>query len=438
MELLKAFECECGKIHDAAVEEALVGEGMLYSLPEMLTDYSIRRPFILSDKNTERAAGERVKGILSECGFAYAEYVFPESPKPDERAVGSVMMRFDNTCDCVLTVGSGVLNDLGKLTASVAGLPYFLVATAASMDGFASDTSAMERDGWKVSLKTKCATAVIGDTDILSAAPADYTRAGIGDMMAKIISLAEWKISKIINGEYYCRRVADTMKAAMWDCLNFGEAALAGDADAVGTVFSGLVLGGVCMNYAGVSRPASGTEHYVSHLYDMRGLDKGTPVNSHGVQCALGVRLAAAAYEKLRDLKPDRESALAFVKNFDREAWFAELRAFVGKAAESMIAAETADKKYDPACHEARLESILAHWDEIRQVICEDVPTLAETDALLDRFGLPKTPEEAGIETFSPDLLLKLCADVRNKYILPRLMFDLGVRDTVSVGELWK
>ena len=51
-------------------------------------------------------------------------------------------------------------------------------------------------------------------------------------------------------------------------------------------VFDGLVIGGIAMAYAGVSHPASGVEHYFSHVWDMRGLEFGTKVDLHGIQCA--------------------------------------------------------------------------------------------------------------------------------------------------------
>ena len=65
--------------------------------------------------------------------------------------------------DAVVAVGSGVLNDTGKLLSSARGIPDIIVGTAPSMDGFASGTSSMERGGLKVSLPSKCPDAVIAE-----------------------------------------------------------------------------------------------------------------------------------------------------------------------------------------------------------------------------------------------------------------------------------
>ena len=47
-------------------------------------------------------------------------------------------------------------------------------------------------------------------------------------------------------------------------------AVLQRDENAVKAVFEGLVICGAAMKFAGLSRPASGVEHYLSHIWDMR------------------------------------------------------------------------------------------------------------------------------------------------------------------------
>ena len=69
---------------------------------------------------------------------------------------------------------------------------------------------------------------------------------------------------------------------------------------AVKAVFDGLIIGGIAMAYAGISRPASGGEHYFSHILDMRGLEFGAKTETHGIQCAIGTLLMAKQYDKLK------------------------------------------------------------------------------------------------------------------------------------------
>ncbi len=99
-------------------------------------------------------------------------------------------MHFDSSCDCIIGVGSGVINDISKLISTVTGRKYIIVATAPSMDGYASVLSSVARDGLKISLPTRCADVIIGDTDILASAPTHMLKAGLGDMLAKGVDWA--------------------------------------------------------------------------------------------------------------------------------------------------------------------------------------------------------------------------------------------------------
>ena len=190
--------------------------------------------------------------------------------------------------DLILAVGSGVIQDLCKYVSFFAHVPYMVVATAPSMDGYASASSSMTRDGLKISLPSRSADVIIGDTQILKTAPMHMLRSGLGDMLAKFISIAEWRIAHIITGEYYCEEVAKLIRSAVKKCVDNAEGLLAREDAAIEAVFEGLVIGGVAMNYAGVSRPASGVEHYFSHIWDMRALAFNTPMDFHGIQCAVG------------------------------------------------------------------------------------------------------------------------------------------------------
>ena len=101
------------------------------------------------------------KDVVAVCRERFHE------PFPDEKFVGSAVMHFDRSCDCLVTIGSGVLNDISKILSATAKIPYIVVATAPSMDGYASDSSSMELDGVKTSLYSKSPDVIIGDTDIL-------------------------------------------------------------------------------------------------------------------------------------------------------------------------------------------------------------------------------------------------------------------------------
>lgn len=422
--------CVCGKVHEAAIDEVVVGKGAVRRLPEIVNRYGAKKPFVLADQNTFAAAGETVCGILEEAGLAYAKYVFPDAHlEPNEQAVGAAVMHFDHSCDLIVAVGSGVLNDIGKILSRVSGRKYVIVATAPSMDGYASATSSMSMDGLKVSLPTRCADVILGDVDILKQAPLHMLKSGLGDMLAKYVSIAEWRIAHLITGEYYCERVAQLIRDAVKACVDHAEGLLNRDEDAVRAVFEGLVTGGVAMAYAGVSRPASGVEHYFSHVWDMRGLEFGTPVELHGIQCAMATLQAVKLYEALKTMQPDAARAGAYVAAFDYEDWKKQLRGFLGRSGETMIALEAKEGKYRKETHPARFRIIQEHWDEILQILDEELPSSRDLEQLMDTIGISTDLNILGVDHACAQMTFRATKDIRDKYVLSRLAWDLGVLD---------
>ncbi len=424
--------CKCGKVHKTAVEHCIIESGAIAMLPEYVRKYGATKAFIIADINTYPIAGEKVKLALENSGIPTASHIFPNKRlEPNENAMGSLVFKFDPTCDIIIGVGSGVINDISKILANITGRPYAIVATAAYMDGYASGNSSMAIAGVKVTVNSKSPELIVGDIDILSGAPIHMAKAGVGDMLAKYVSICEWRLSNLINGEYYCEEVAEYTRGVLRDCVNTAPKLLNRDEEAMKALFAGLIGAGKAMDYATVSRPGGGVEHYFSHIWDMRGLDFGTPTSSHGAQVALGTLYSIKCYHALCDIVPNKEKALEYARSFDFAKWSDELRAFVGKGAEAMIALEAKEQKYDLAKHEKRLDSILANWDGIVKIIKEELPSVEEFEAILDSIEAPKTMEAIGLTNDILPMALKATKDIRDKYILPRLLWDLGVLDEI-------
>lgn len=432
MDFMNVKQCNCGKAH-IFESEVIVGKGTIAQLPQVLKKLNATKVFLLADEHTYAAAGNDVYKILERSGIAILSYIYSEEKlHPDETSTGSAIMHYKSDCDLILAIGSGVINDIGKIVANVTGKPYVIVATAPSMDGYASATSSMTMDGLKISLDSKCADVIIGDTDILCSAPIKMMLSGFGDMLAKYVSICEWRISALINGEYYCENVAQLVRSSLKKCVDNAEGLLNREEEAVKAVFEGLVICGAAMKYAGLSRPASGVEHYISHVLDMRGAEFHIPVELHGIQCAVGTLIAVRFYEKLKNLTPDREKALAHAAAFDLDAWNETLRSFLGRSAESMIELERKEKKYDPALHAKRLEIILENWDQIMRIIDEELPAARELEKLLDTIQAPKSLSEIGANEEMLPTVFRATKDIRDKYVLSRLAWDLGVIEEIG------
>lgn len=432
MTFTENLPCDCGKTHFSIPCECVIEKGAINKLPLYIKKYNCKKAFLLADINTYKVAGNKIKRILSDNAILHSEFIFAEGNiEPDERTVGAAVMHFDASSDIIIGIGSGVINDIGKILSKISNKPYIIVATAPSMDGYASASSSMAIDGLKVSLSSKSADVIIGDIDILKLAPDKMLKAGLGDMLAKYISICEWRISHEITGEYYCENIAALVRESLAKCIENTDGLLKREDEAIKAVFEGLVICGKAMAYAGLSRPASGVEHYLSHIWDMRGLEFGSPVDLHGIQCAVGTYIAAGIYEQLKSITPDREKALSYVENFNVVKWNNELKAFLGSGADAMIFAEEKEQKYNKEKHKERLEIIIDKWDEILKIINEEVPESSEIEIILDKICAPKTLGEIGQREEISALTFKASKDIRDKYVLSRLCWDLGIIDDI-------
>jgi len=434
MKEINKKQCNCGKEHTFE-SEVIVGKGVINQLPQVLKKFNATKVFLIADENTFDAAGDKICKILASSGMKMLSHIYSdELLHPDETSVGSAIMHYKSDCDLILAVGSGVINDISKIVANVSGKPYIIVATAPSMDGYASATSSMTMDGLKISLDSKCADVIIGDTDILCNAPMKMMLSGLGDMLAKCVSICEWRISHLVNGEYYCEKVAQLVRSSLKKCVDNAEGLLRRDEIAVQSVFEGLIICGAAMKFAGMSRPASGVEHYLSHIWDMRGVAFGTATELHGIQCALGTLIAIKLYEKIRNISPNKQKAFEYAEDFKYCAWSEKLRNFLGKGAESMISLEEKEQKYDLEKHRARFQVIFDNWDNIKQIMEDELPSYEYLENLFQKLGMPTTMKEIGMDEKILSMTFKATKDIRDKYVLSRLAWDLGVIEDI-IGE---
>ena len=142
--------------------------------------------------------------------------------------------------------------------------------------------------------------------------------------------------------------------------------------------------------------------------------------------------MTARLYDKLKTIKPDEAKAKAYVDAFAYEDWKTQLRELLGSSAETVIAVEEREHKYDKSTHPARFGRICEHWDDILRIVDEEMPTAAEIEQIFETIGLSKelsslnVTEELARQTFFAT------KDIRDKYILSRLAWDLGI-----IEEIW-
>ena len=300
------YSCACGKSHKVDIQAIRVGSGVIQELPGILRDLGASHIFLVADNYTFEAAGRQVEQLLDQAGLAYHKRVFQtETPLvPNEYALGSVLAAMTSQDDMLLAVGSGTLNDVTKYVSARTGVPYVIAATAPSMDGYASTVAPTILDGFKTTLPAVYPAAIVADVDILKDAPMPMLTAGFGDIIGKFTSLADWRLSHQLNGEYYCPEVAGVIEAAVETCAANAKALAQREPQAIQAVTEALILSGLAMGMVGVSRPASGAEHQMAHYWEMDALRRGEEHPLHGNAVGVGTVLAASLYEMAAEYLP--------------------------------------------------------------------------------------------------------------------------------------
>lgn len=421
------YTCECGKQHTALPLKYLAIEpGCTGKVTDALKKIGSANPFLIMGPNSRRVAGEKVMEALRQAGIEFSFFCFTGEDKilPDEESLATIEAAYNQNSDFVLGIGSGVINDLCKMTAMKHGIESGIVATAPSMDGYASNSSAMELKGIKTTVYTACPSMIICDTEIMRNAPFEMICSGFGDMAAKIISIADWRIAHLITGEYYCENVAELMLDACGKILDNAEKLYQRDEKAIRGMVKGLVLSGITMSYAGVSRPASGMEHTISHLMEMFSLAKGRQPAPHGIQVGYGTRIALKLYQAAENFDVKNEP-----RAFDIEKWETDMRRAFGSQAEALIASAEIEGRNNAESLMEHRRNATAHWGEIQRIIAGVNEQADKIITALDLFQIPQIgePEKMGFSLEEIESAVIHSRDLRARYIFTSMCFDIGM-----------
>lgn len=311
------FSCDCAKkIHKAPIEKYEISKGAINKIPSLLKDY--KKIYLVCDENTYKAAGKAVEEILKANGMHHSTLVLDGFPiLPNAETIGKILLYANDLAakpnifeyspmpDFILAVGSGTINDSCRLVSYRLGIPYGIVGTAPSMDGYASAGSPILHDGTKTTVQGTTPKYIIADLDIMKNAPYDMMLAGIGDMFGKYTGLLDWELARDYSGEYFCDKISADVLTATNKCLENGYKLAERDTECVKNIMEGLLVTGLGMAYTGNSRPASGSEHIVAHAWELFDVERGNPPHLHGLEVCEGTRLIAIMYKMLLEETTD-------------------------------------------------------------------------------------------------------------------------------------
>lgn len=431
--LQKSFSCSCGREHHTNLKEVVICEGALKSIPELIKKYNYEKAFFLYDSNTYEAAGKQIRDILDKSSVGYSDYVLKAKDlAADEKALGETLVNFDISCDLIIAVGSGTINDICKLLSYKMKLDFFVAATAPSMDGFASSVAAMTINNMKITYEAHVPAAIIADVDIIRNAPMDMITAGVGDILGKYTCLCDWKLSNIINDEYYCDEIVKMVKRSIEVVVENAHLIHSRDSKAIASIMEALVLSGIAMSFIGNSRPASGSEHHLSHYWEMKFLFEHKKPVLHGTKVGIGTIAVLRLYELLVNRPIDFNKARAKAETFSVKAWEENMKRIYKIAAEEVIQLEERVQKNNREKVLKRIDIIERNWKNIAETIDKTLPPADEVLNLLKSLKAPAAPYEVSIddETFYDSVIA--AKEIRNRYGLLQLLFDLGIAEEMA------
>ena len=325
-----------------------------------------------------------------------------------EKGMIEDMMRQLDHPDVIVAVGSGTIMDFGRYPAYHLGIPFVAVPTLASSDGFTANICSIIIDGQKKSIPMQAAALVVCDLNVVSGAPLWLTVSGISDILAKYISLADWKIAHLVSGEYYCPMVADLAQEALTIMRKAADDMAAGGKPDFEAMTMAQMISGLTMQLLNHSRAASGAEHLMAHLVEMKPPRFENAHGMHGQCVGVGTYLCAKEYHYLASLPTPK------AKPFEplSRAWVDEK---FGPLADGIMKENENDVlgTFDP-------QNIVDHWDEIRAIIAE-IPSAEELAALCEKLGAFYKPEQIGIDPALSEDMLSVSAAIRNRLTLVRM-----------------
>ena len=281
---------------DTGPSKVVIAQGALEDLRTILADYE--SPLIVSDELIQSQYADIMEEVIEVPIRWVMASEYPQNPS------------IDYEVDIIIGFGGGASLDVAKLIARDTNLEWISVPTAASHDGIASEVASVSHDGYKYSVKCKGPLAVIADISIISKAPPRLKLAGLGDIICKTSSLAEWKLAHEIKNEPFDEKVYAIVENALASVLKD---------DGFETLVRAEIDAGRAMSLFGSSRPCSGTEHAISHAMDRIDSDL------HGLQVAFATPICLHYLQEAGYSEYKPESVQKFMIDHQMPTTFEEM-----------------------------------------------------------------------------------------------------------------
>ncbi|MEK6745628.1 MAG: iron-containing alcohol dehydrogenase [Pseudomonadota bacterium] len=364
----------------------IIGENSLrHDIDELAAMFlPVQSLAIVSDVNTNFAFGKQIYEALKG-RFNCKNLILANGVEADENTINYIKGEI-LSCDALIAVGSGTINDLCKYTAYLTGKPYIVFPTAASMNGYLSVNASITIHGHKTTKKGKLPEAVLCDFSVISSAPLLLAKSGLGDSLARPTAQADWLLSHLLLGSSYDETPFKLLTDTEAELFDSAAGIAKNDPHMVRKLVELLLLSGIGMTISGGSYPASQGEHMIAHTYNMLGKANNKMKPLHGEEIAVTSLFMAKRQENLLNSLPKLCSGI-FDKNYLAEFFADEL----------ITEFETEFGKKQKSILSLQIESInKTKWEEISDKIQEIILPAGKIENIIKKAELLAIPEQLG------------------------------------------
>lgn len=397
-------KCVCGREHTLETKKVVVEYNALANFEQYMEDVGLagkRRAVVYDTMVYQLTEGKHVKAdqeIVLEAKGLHAE----------DTLIEEMMKQLDHP-EVIVAFGAGTIMDFGRYPAYKLGIPFVAIPTLASSDGFTANICSAILNGQKKSTPMCAPILVVADLDIIKGAPARLVASGINDILAKYISLTDWRIAHLVAGEYFCPMVAELAEHALKLMREAADKyAATGVADHEAMTMAQMESG-LTMQLLNHSRAASGAEHLMAHLVELHPPRFENAEGIHGECVGVGTFECIKVYHELAKKTPKAKPFQPLTEEWVREKFGERLMPGIMKENENDVLATFPS------------QNIVDNWDEIRELIAQ-IPPVEEMEKLYSDCHCKYRPEDIGIDPSLADEMLEISAAIRNRLTLIRML----------------
>lgn len=370
-------------------KEILIASGICVKAGKLVEKLGFKnsRILIVTDEILHKKIAGQISATIPNQNLSE---IILENPKADEENLLKIV---NNSAgfDLIIAIGSGTINDLCKLAATIKSIPYIIFGTAPSMNGYLSGNASILIQNHKQTLPAKPPLALYLDLDLQSSAPENLICAGIGDSLCFSTCKFDWLLAHLVFGTVYNPLAFELLKSRHQKLIAQNDDLR--DKKFIKLLCEILVISGIGMYLSGGSYPASQGEHLIAHYLEMfyANLVKNF---YHGQQIAVTILTMAKIQEeilKIDKLQIKQESFGAEIFKIEKDILSPKQVALIN-------------------------QNLQQNWPKIKRKLSRILIKKNQLLELYDKFNLPKNPEDIGINSEIYQEAVSKAHMIRNRF----------------------